>query len=161
LKPTHLHLAALLLAGAACTRSEAPALTLTAPVPTSGKRTAPVTVTARLTPGLAQLSFRFEAAAEGVTLGARGLDGLEVRAPAVAAARGYAAGETASLEVPLASAAGTLAVFVEGAFAGRPMTRAVTFVVGAPAAAATRAAPAGVVETDQGPLKVMPVSPGR
>jgi hypothetical protein len=142
----------------ACTRGE-PRL-VTAPLPTEGKPTAPVTVSAKLTPSLAQVTLRFEAAATEVTAGVRGLDGLQA-GPAPALARGtYAAGETASLEVPLGSPSGTLAIFVGGTFGGRAMGRSVTFSVGT-LPARTRAAGSNVVQTDLGPVKAMPAAPER
>jgi hypothetical protein len=147
--------ALLCLAALGCTRAE-PRL-VTAPLPAEGKPTAPVTVSAKLGPSLAQVTLRFESAATDVTAGVSGLDGLQAGpAPALPRAA-YAAGETASLDVPLGSPSGTLAVFVGGTFGGRAMGRSVTFTVGTPPARA-RAADGDVVPTDLGPVKAMPAA---
>jgi hypothetical protein len=127
--------------------------THTAPAADSAeKRVAPVAVEAVLTARRALVTLRFEAAATEVTCGVRGLDGLTVTAPAPLARHDFQLGETAVLEVPLTSAAGTLAVFVSGSFNGTPWSRAVTFAVGPRQGASD----SGIVHTDQGPLEVLP-----
>ncbi len=146
--------AALALAG--CSRPEAPPVVLTAPVPAQGKLVAPVSVTAAVGARSVTLTFRFERAAAGAVAGVQGLDGLELGAVGELPARDYRAGDTATLVVPLASAAGTLAVSTQGTFAGLPMSRAVTFALGAEARAVPE--PGRVVQTDQGPLKALPAA---
>jgi hypothetical protein len=153
--PLRLALAALLATALACTRAESPPVVLEAKVPTLGKLTAPVAVTARLTSSSAHLTLRFEGAATGVTAGARGLDGLSVTAPTPGAPRSYAPGETAELDVPLSSPSGTLAVFVSGTFGGLPMHRSVTFPVGS-GPQLEKQGPSRLVQTDQGSLTVLP-----
>ena len=124
------------------TRAEAPA-----------KQGAPVTVDAALSPGHAHLTVHVLSAASQVSVGVRGLDGLTLTPPPALPRTDFASQETAVLEVPLTSPAGTLAVYVSGTFGGTPWSRAVTFAVGP----SVGPSDAGVVQTDQGPLKVLPV----
>jgi hypothetical protein len=139
----------------ACSRSEAPPQALTAPVPAEGKQVAPVTVSANITATLARLTVRFDAAAADATVSVKGLDGLELTDPPSLAQRAYAAGETVTLDVPLASTSGTLAVFVRGTYRGLPIGRAVTFALGS--GAELKANPLSVIQTDEGPVKAIPV----
>jgi hypothetical protein len=118
----------------------------------AAKATAPVTVDAALTPGHARVTVRFLSGASRVGATVRGLDGLTLTAPPALGRSEFKAQETAVLEVPLTSAAGTLAVYVSGTFDGIPWSRAVTFAVGP----AIGPSDSGVVQTDQGPLKAMP-----
>jgi hypothetical protein len=142
-------LAAMLGPGCATTAEAVPP---SSPGP-GAKQTAPVTIDAQLTPGHAQVTLRFEAPASRVSAGVKGLDGLEVTSPGPLGKSAFQAGETATLEVPLRSASGTLAVFVSGSFAGNPWSRAVSFAVG-PGASDSEP---GVVQTDQGPVRAVPV----
>lgn len=119
----------------------------------SGKPAAPVAVEAALSPGHARVTLRFLSPATQVAASVWGLDGLAVTPPPALPRTEYRAQETAVLEVPLGSPAGTLAVSVSGTFGGAPYSRAVTFAVGPGAGPGD----AGVlVPTDQGPLRALP-----
>jgi hypothetical protein len=139
---------ALVLVGPACATTGAAPRTSEEP----GKPTAPVTVDAVLSPGHARVTLHFDAAASRVSAGVRGLDGLRVTPPAALPRTEWGKGETAVLEVALGEPTGTLAVFVSGATAGNPWSRAVSFAVGA----LPGSEEGGVAPTDLGPVKVMP-----
>jgi len=152
-------LAASCLGLLACGRPATPPLVLDAPVPTSGKLTAPVTVTATFSPGRARVDLRFEAGATEVSAGVRGLDGLELGPTPTLGAATYAAGQVASLDLPLGTATGTLAVYLRGTFRGLPMSRTVTFALGE--RPRLGAQDEGVVQTDLGALKALPAATER
>lgn len=157
----HVLLAAACLGLLACSRPDAPPTVLSAPVPARGKLVAPVSVTASVGAKGAQVTLRFEGPATGASAGVRGLDGLALAEAPALAPRAYRAGETVTLQVPLASTDGTLVVSVDGTFGGLAMSRTVTFALGAQASKARLGADQpGVVQTDLGPIRAMPAATG-
>lgn len=123
----------LLLAGAGCTHQEPRPTIASAPLPTEGKRSAPVAIDAELSEKHAKLTLRFETAGEGVSVSVSGLDGLAVTSPpSLLAEAKLTAGEVRTFDVDFTRAPGrtNLAVEVKGTFNGAPLGRVVTFVIG-------------------------------
>ena len=146
-------LIAFALVFAACTHpQETPDVKVSAPLSGEGKPSAPVDVTAELTPTHARLTVRFEAGADVATISVSGLDGLTVTAPP-SSERSYKAAELAQLDVDYAGGSGTLVVNVTGTFNGARQSRVMTFAVGEvkPTSTGTRVTP------DNGaPFKALP-----
>ncbi len=159
---TPLASAALALALAGCT-PQSPAHAA-APVPRGpGKPSAPVTVSAELSPGAARVTVRFDADAKNVAIEVYGAGGLTVTSAAAPVQRtSFARGETAAFDVAFTPGPGQsdLAVAVTGIFHGAGRRGAVaSFAVGEPSAE-QRAATGTVVEGSDGErLKV--VVPGK
>ena len=142
------------LALAACTHPhETPDVKVSAPLSGEGKPTAPVDVTAELTPTHARLTVRFEAGADQTTLTVSGLDGLTVTQAPPSSERSYKPAELAQRDVDYSGASGTLVVNVTGTFNGARKSRVVTFAVGEvkPTSSGTKVTP------DNGaPFKALP-----
>lgn len=100
-----------------------------APLSGEGKPTAPVEISAKLSPTNARLALRFEAAAEQVTVKVSGLDGLTLE-PLQAGEGQYKVGEVALFDVEYTGPSGTLVINVSGTFNGARKSRVVTFAVG-------------------------------
>lgn len=139
---------------AACTHpQETPDVKVSAPLSGEGKPSAPVDVTAELTPTHARLTVRFEAGADQTTLTVRGLDGLTVTQAPPSSERSYKAADLAQLDVDYTGASGTLVVNVTGTFNGARKSRVMTFAVGEvkPTSTGTKVTP------DNGaPFKALP-----
>lgn len=138
---------------AACTTK----VSASSPVPVKGKPTAPVAVSAELSPTTARLVLRFEADAEGVEVVAGGVDGLVVEGKGVLVQQGaFKRGEVRTFEVAFTPGAGRsqLAVSVSGTFNGASRARVASFTVGT---GPLPESPGTVMITDDGErVKVMP-----
>lgn len=149
-------LALLLVALAGCTHTEA----VNAPVPSRGKPTAPVAVSAKLGPRSAHLVVTFEGDAERASVAVSGVDGLVVEGPAVLLTEATVAkGEQRAFDVKFAPGAGRsqLAVTVEGRFGGAHRARVVAFSVGE---GPPPEEPGVVTTTDDGQrVRVLPATP--
>jgi hypothetical protein len=116
-----------------CTHHEPKPQLLSAPVPATGKRSAPVAVDAELFDLKAKLTLTFDTAASGVEVAISGLDALTVTKGAMAMNDGAVkAGERRTFEVAYTHGTGraNLVVSVRGLFGGAPLGRVVTFSVG-------------------------------
>ena len=146
-------LIAFIVVFAACTHpQETPDVKVSAPLSGEGKPSAPVDVTAELTPTHARLSVRFESGADVATISVSGIDGLAVTS-APGSERSYKAAELAQVDVDYTGASGTLVVNVTGTFNGARQSRVMTFAVGEvkPTSTGTRVTP------DNGaPFKALP-----
>lgn len=123
----------LFLAGAGCTHQEPRPTVVSAPLPSEGKRAAPVAIDAELGSTHAKLTLRFQTAGENVSVGVSGLDGLKLVTPSALLGEGkVTAGEVRVFDVDFSSsgARSNLAVEVRGTFNGAPLGRVVTFVIG-------------------------------
>lgn len=100
------------------------------PLSGEGKPTAPVEISAEVTPSHTRLLLRFEAGAERTTVTVSGLEGLTVTRAPEAAPRSYKQSEVAQVDVDYTGESGTLVVNVSGTFNGAPKSRVVTFAVG-------------------------------
>jgi hypothetical protein len=108
-----------------------------------GKPTAPVEISAEVTPTHARLSLRFEANTEQATVTVSGLDGLTITQAPEAAPRKYGQGEVSQVDVDYTGESGTLVINVSGTFNGANKSRVVTFAVGEvkPASSGTKVTP--------------------
>ncbi len=114
----------------ACTHPQpTPEVKNSAPLSGEGKPTAPVEISAELSPTHARLAVRFEAAAQQVTVAVSGLDGLEVEERPGSEAN-YKASEVAMIDVDYKGPSGTLVINISGTFNGARKSRVVTFAVG-------------------------------
>lgn len=150
-----LSLFASLLALASCTTPT----TVTSETPTRGKPTAPVSVTAELSPRSAKLLVTFEGDAKDVRIATSGVDGLVVEGEPVLVDKGsFARGESKRFEVTFAPGAGrsALVVSVSGSFNGASRARVASFTVGQ---GNTPESPGTVMTTDDGEtVKVLPAA---
>lgn len=115
---------------AACTTPTS----VSSPVPTKGKPTAPVAVKAELRERSAKVTVTFEADAEDVQISVSGVDGLVVSSPAVALEQGkFTRGGAHALDVEFSPGAGRsqLVVSVSGTFTGAKRARVASFGIGA------------------------------
>ena len=134
--------------------------TVSSPSPTRGKPSAPVAVTAELSPKSAHVVVKFEADAKDVNVVISGVDGLVVEGKGAQLEKGtFARGEVRAFEVTFtAPAAGRsqLVVSVSGQFNGASRARVAAFTVGTGPLPET---PGTVITTDDGErVKVMPAS---
>ena len=114
----------------ACTHPQPPVEEkMAAPLSGEGKPTAPVEISAKLSPTNARVALRFEAAAEQVLVNVSGLDGLTVE-PIKSGEGRYKVGEVALIDVDYTGPSGTLVINVAGTFNGARKSRVVTFAVG-------------------------------
>jgi len=129
------------------------------PVPVKGKPTAPVAVTAELSPKSAHVVVKFESDATEVQISASGVDGLVVDAKEPVLQQGkFARGETHGFDVTFVPGAGRsqLVVSVSGSFNGASRARVASFTVGT---GPLPESPGTVMTTDDGErVKVMPAS---
>jgi hypothetical protein len=129
------------------------------PVPLKGKPTAPVAVTAELSPKSAHVVVKFESDAKDVEIAASGVDGLVVDGKSPVLEKGvFARGDTHVFDVAFVPGAGRsqLVVSVSGSFNGASRARVASFTVGTGPLPQT---PGTVMTTDDGErVKVMPAS---
>lgn len=115
----------------ACTHpQETPDVKVSAPLSGEGKPTAPVEISAEVTPTHARLNVRFEADAIKTSVTISGIDGLTVTLAPEATPRSYKQAEVAQLDVDYTGESGTLVVNITGTFNGAQKSRVVTFNVG-------------------------------
>lgn len=137
----------------ACTHSTS----ASAPVPTKGKPTAPVAVSAELSEKSARVTVKFEADAKEVDVSVSGVDGLVVEGElAPAKAKEFARGDSMTFDVAMTRPAGRaqLVVTVSGSFGGGKRARVASFTVGD---GPLPASPGEVMTTDDGDtVKVLP-----
>ena len=137
----------------ACTHPQpTPEVKNSLPLSGEGKPTAPVEISAKLSPTHARLALRFEAGAQQVTVAVSGLDGLEV-APLQGSEHDYKESEVAVIDVDYTGPSGTLVINISGTFNGARKSRVVTFAVGEvmPSSSGTHVTP------DNGaPFKTLP-----
>jgi hypothetical protein len=144
-----------LLSLSACTTPTS----VSSPAPTKGKPSAPVEVSAELSPKSARLTVKFESDAQDVDIVASGVDGLVVEGQGVLVKKGaFARGEAKSFEVAFTPGPGrsTLAVSVSGSFNGASRARVASFGVGT---GPLPESPGEVMTTDDGErVKVLPAA---
>ena len=132
---------------------------VSSPAPVKGKPTAPVDVSAELSPRSARVVVKFEGDAQDVEIVASGVDGLVVEGQGALVSKGaFARGDTRSFEVKFAPGAGrsALVVSVAGNFNGASRARVASFTLGA---GPMPASPGTVMTTDDGErVKVMPAA---
>lgn len=132
---------------------------VSSPVPTKGKPTAPVAVTAELSPKSAHVVVKFESDAQDVVIAASGVDGLVVEGKSVVVEKGaFSRGEVQAFEVAFTPGAGRsqLVVSVSGSFNGASRARVASFAVGT---GPLPESPGTVITTDDGErVKVLPAA---
>lgn len=144
------------LSAVACSHEKP--VVVTAPLPESGKRAAPVAITAEVKEDAAILTVSFEGAGEAVDVDVSGLDGLTVQSPATLMSAGAVqAREVKTWPLRLTRTAGrnALVVAVKGTFSGSPLMRVVTFTLGE---GPLRQSGVKVVSDDGQAVKVMPAA---
>jgi hypothetical protein len=133
--------------------------TVSSPAPLKGKPTAPVDVTAELSPKSARIMVKFDTDAQDVEIAASGVDGLVVEGPgALVSKAAFVRGDTRSFDVKFTPGAGrsALVVSVSGTFNGASRARVASFTVGT---GPLPESPGTVMTTDDGErVKVMPAA---
>ena len=133
---------------------------VSSPAPLKGKPTAPVDVSAELSPKSARVVVKFDSDAQDVEIVASGVDGLVVEGQASLVAKGvFTRGDSRSFEVKFTPGTGrsALVVSVSGNFNGSSRARVASFTLGT---GPMPESPGTVMTTDDGErVKVMPAAP--
>jgi hypothetical protein len=148
-----------LAASAPATETTAPAKKGVATQTFRGKAQAPVQVTTRLRTDGATVTVRVLSAATGVTIEARGLDGLTVTSAANVLSGGrFARGESLRFDVTFAKEPGRsqLVVSVSGRFGPATRSAVASFPIGQASAAQQKPSESATTDSTGQRLKILP-----